>query len=119
MIADDEQAIRDVTTALLERLGFRVITAADGIEMVDLFVENAEDISILLMDLNMPRLNGLEAALRIRHINPQVPLLFMSGYPREQVMDRFERQPHTDFVEKPFQMSELVDAVRGVMETQR
>ena len=119
LIADDEQAIRDVTTALLERLGFRVITAADGIEMVDLFVENAEDISILLMDLNMPRLNGLEAALRIRHINPQVPLLFMSGYPREQVMDRFERQPHTDFVEKPFQMSELVDAVRGVMETQR
>lgn len=116
LIADDEEAIRDVTTALMERLGFRVITAADGFETVDVYTENAEKISILLMDLNMPRLNGLEAALRIRHINPKVPLLFMSGYPREQVMSRFGQQSHTGFVNKPFQSSELAGAVRAVME---
>jgi len=116
LIADDEEAIRDITTSLLERIGFRVITAADGLETVDLYTDHPEEISVLLMDINMPRLNGLEAALRIRHINPKVPVLFMSGYPREQVMDRFGKQPHTDFIKKPFQSRELAVAIRGVME---
>lgn len=119
LVADDEDAIRDIARALLERFGFRVITARDGLETVDLYTENAGDITLLLMDLNMPRLNGLEATMRIRHINPKVPVLFMSGYPRAQVMDRFGRQPHTDFVKKPFQSSELLAGIRNVMEVQR
>ena len=119
LVADDEGAIRDISSALLERLGFRVITASDGVETVDLYTEHAGEISLLLMDLNMPRLNGVEAVLRIRHINPQVPVLFMSGYPREQVMERFSHQPHTDFVKKPFQNSELLAGIRSVMEVYR
>jgi PAS domain S-box-containing protein len=119
LVADDEEAIRDITSALLQRFGFRVITAADGFETVDLYTGHAGEITLLLMDLNMPRLNGLEAALRIRHINPKIPLLFMSGYPREQVMERFGQQPHTDFIHKPFQSSELLSAIRGVMERKR
>jgi DNA-binding response OmpR family regulator len=64
-------------------------------------------------------MNGVEAVLRIRHINPQVPVLFMSGYPREQIMERFSHQPHTDFVKKPFQNSELLAGIRSVMEVHR
>jgi len=116
LIADDEEAIRSITSALLERFGFRVLTAADGLETVDLYTENAGDITLLLVDLNMPRLNGVEAVLRIRHINPKVPVLFMSGYPREEVMERFSLQPHTGFIRKPFQSSELRDSLRNVME---
>jgi PAS domain S-box-containing protein len=116
LVADDEEAIRDISSALLERLGFRVIMASDGVETVDLYTEHADEISLLLMDLNMPRLNGIEAVLRIRHINPRVPVLFMSGYPREQVMERFLHQPNTDFVKKPFQNSELLAGIRSVME---
>ena len=119
LVADDEAAIRDVVTALLERLGFRVITAADGLETVKVYTEHAEDISLLLMDLNMPQMDGTEATLRIRHINPQVPVLFMSGYPREQVLERFGQQPHTDFIRKPFQSSELLVGIRSVMEKRR
>jgi len=116
LIADDKESIREITRALLERMGFRVITASDGFETVRLYTEHPEEISVLLMDINMPSLNGLEAALRIRHINPTVPVLFMSGYPREHVMDRFGKQPHTDFINKPFQRQELAVAIRGVME---
>jgi len=119
LVADDEEAIRNITAALLERLGFRVITAADGFETVDLYTEHAGDISLLLMDLNMPRLNGIEATLRIRHINPKVPVLFMSGYPREQVMGCFGQQPHTDFIRKPFQSSELLAGIQSVLEVRR
>jgi PAS domain S-box-containing protein len=116
LVADDEEAVRNVTAALLERIGFRIITAIDGFETVDLYTEHAGDITLLLMDLNMPRLNGVEATLRIRHINPKVPVLFMSGYPREQVMERFGQYPHTDFIRKPFQSDELLAGIRNVME---
>ena len=119
LVADDESAIRDITAALLTRFGFRVITADDGLETVDCYTRHAGEITLLLMDLNMPRLNGLEAALRIRHINPNLPVLFMSGYPREQVMGRFGRQAHTDFIKKPFQSSELLAGIRNVMEACR
>lgn len=119
LVADDEEAIRSITSILLERLGFRVITAADGLETVDAYTEYAEDITFLLMDINMPRLNGLEATMRIRHINPKVPVLFMSGYPREEVMERFEQQPHTEFIRKPFVSDELTQSIRSVMEAYR
>jgi PAS domain S-box-containing protein len=119
LVADDEEAICGITSVLLQRFGFRVITAVDGFETVDLYTEHAGDVTLLLMDLNMPRLNGIEAVLRIRHINPKVPVLFMSGYSREQVMERFGQHPHTDFVRKPFQSSELLSAIRGVMERKR
>ena len=117
LIADDEEAIRAITTILLERRGFEVISAADGLETVELYTRNAEDITFLLLDINMPGLNGLEAALRIRHINPNVPILFMSGYPREEVMERFEDKEHTDFIKKPFEIVALTQAIRSVMET--
>ena len=119
LVADDEKAIRNIAAALLQRFGFRVITAADGLEAADLYAGNADEITLLLMDLNMPRLNGLEATERIRHINPKVPVLFMSGYSRAQVMERFGQQPHTDFVRKPFQSSELLAGIRSVMESRR
>ncbi|MGE4488633.1 MAG: ATP-binding protein [Kiritimatiellales bacterium] len=119
LIADDEEAIRDVTAALLERVGFRVLTAVDGLDMVDQFTEHAEDISLLLMDVNMPRLNGQEAALSNRHINPKVPIVFMSGYPREQVMERFGEHERTGYIRKPFQGDELVAGIRSVMESKR
>jgi len=119
LVTDDEEAIRGIATLLLKRIGFRVISAADGLKAVDLYTQHAEDITFLLMDINMPGLNGLEAALRIRHINPKVPVLFMSGYPREEVMERFKQQPHTDFIKKPFESIALVAAIRAVMEAER
>lgn len=119
LVVDDEKAIRNIAAALLQRFGFRVITASDGLEAVEAYAGNVGEITLLLMDLNMPRLNGLEAAERIRQLNPNVPVLFMSGYSREQVMERFGPQPHTDFIKKPFQSSELLAGVRSIIETQR
>lgn len=117
LVADDESAIRDITAALLQRFGFRVVAAADGLETVNLYTQHAGDITLLLMDLNMPRINGVEAVMRIRHINPKVPVVFMSGYSREQVMERFGNQPHTEFIRKPFQSGELLEAIRNAMES--
>ena len=116
LIADDEEAILDITESLLKRLGFRVITAADGLAAVDLYAEHAGDITLVLMDINMPGINGIEAAQKIRHMSPKVPIVFMSGYPRQEVMDRFGPQPHTEFIKKPFESATLSMSIRTAME---
>ena len=116
LIADDEEAIRDITETVLKRLGFQVIVAADGLQTVEKYTEHAKDITFILMDINMPHLSGTEATLRIRQINPKVPVLFMSGYPREEVMEDFEHQPHSDFIKKPFENAALTAAIRTLLE---
>lgn len=116
LIADDEEAILTITSSMLKHLGFSVITAADGLDAVGLYTKHAEEITFLLMDINMPGISGSEAALQIRHINPSVPILFMSGYPRQDVMDRLGPQPHMDFIKKPFESKMLTTAIRSLME---
>jgi PAS domain S-box-containing protein len=116
LVADDENAVLDVAGALLDRLGFRVLKASDGMKAVDVYTEYGGEITFLLMDINMPGLNGVEAVQRIRHINPKVPVLFMSGYPREDIMARFGQMPHTGFIKKPFRNNGLVQAIRSVIE---
>ncbi len=117
LVADDEEAIRMITTTLLERMGFRVVTAIDGLDAIDRYSEFAEEVTCLLLDINMPNLSGSEAAHRIRDINPEIPILFMSGYSREEVMSRFGQQPRADFVKKPFETTALTEALRSVMES--
>lgn len=118
LVADDEDSIREIATGLLSKAGFSVISAKNGLEAVDLFAEHADELTLLLVDLNMPQLNGIEAVLRIRHINPKVPVLFMSGFARKQVMERFENQPHTGFLKKPFLGNELLSAIRSIMQAE-
>jgi PAS domain S-box-containing protein len=117
LIADDEEAIRMIASVLLKRMGFQVATAADGLEMVDRYAELADEITCLLLDINMPNLSGLEAAQRIRAVNPAVPILFMSGYPREEIMKRCGPQPYSEFIKKPFERTALSEAIRSVLES--
>ena len=115
MVADDESGVLNILRLFLEEIGFRVITAENGEQMVASFMEYAEDIALLLMDINMPQLNGEETALQIRKINPNVPILFMSGYARERVIGRFKDQPHVGFVRKPFQRKTLIVAIHNAL----
>lgn len=115
LIADDEPAIRDMLSSLLARMNFHVITASDGLDAVDQYLKYAEDITLLLMDINMPSLDGEEAVRRIRHISPRVPVLLISGYPQEHIMRRFADLSGVEFVKKPFQKEKLEQAIRRVL----
>lgn len=115
LIADDESAVLNVTAELMRRQGFHVLTASDGMKAVEVFTEHAEDITFILMDVNMPSLNGIEAVQRIRHIKPSVPVLFMSGYPRGEVLQRFEHMPCTGYIKKPFRRDGLIRTVCSVL----
>ena len=80
LIVNDEPIVRRLVQAILEHAGFAVIQASDGSEALALFKERAGQIELLLTDLVMPGMSGIELVNRARAINADLPILFMSGY---------------------------------------
>jgi CheY-like chemotaxis protein len=112
LLAEDEAAVRDVTRRLLERRGFRVIEAADGEEAVARALEHGEPIDLLLTDVVMPRLNGPDTARALRRKQPELPVVFMSGYTDVSVASAGDE---TGFLQKPFTSTALMEHVERAM----
>jgi DNA-binding response OmpR family regulator len=100
---------------VLRRAGFQTISAADGREGVALYERHKQEIQAIVLDLSMPHLNGLEVAARVRALNPDVPILFTSGYNQQESSDRLAEIGRAGFLQKPFRPSELRASIRGMI----
>jgi PAS domain S-box-containing protein len=116
LVVDDEEGVRTLTTRMLESFEFRVITACDGGDAVEKFAAHAEAITAIIMDVTMPVMSGLQAMEVIRAVNPEVPILFMSGYMQEGALRNLIGA--TDFLQKPFKLEELQEKLRVLLDTQ-
>ncbi len=114
MVVDDEPQIREITAATLSRHGYRVLTAADGTEAVALFATRSSEIDIVITDLIMPNLDGAALAGIVRHLNPNIKILGISGLSsagRNMRMERFG----SALLFKPFKVQALLEAVRNLL----
>ena len=123
LIAEDEETLRNLSRDLLESLGYRVLIAKDGKEAVSLFESENETIDLLLFDVVMPSMGGLEAYHQIRQRSPrEMPVIFMTGYSKEFVKDKFvrndqlESMPDATVIQKPYTLDALGRAVREELE---
>jgi CheY-like chemotaxis protein len=80
LVADDHEGIRETTREVLEKLGYRVLVARDGIEAVQQFEEHRNDVALVLLDVVMPRLTGPDAYAQIQERKPGVQVIFTSGH---------------------------------------
>jgi two-component system, cell cycle sensor histidine kinase and response regulator CckA len=115
LIAEDEAAVRSLTRKILERHGYRVYAASDGLEALQIARNLSEPIDLLLTDVVMPRLSGRELANRLLPERPGIKVLFMSGYSEEAIAHHGVLGPGTAFLEKPFTPDGLARKVRDVM----
>jgi len=116
LVVDDEPTVRGVTARALRAFGFETIEASDGAEGLEQFAANSDRIVAALLDMTMPRMNGLEAFQRIREIRPDVPLIMMSGYSEQDTMGPLAADPKAGFVQKPFELSALRDTLRSFLD---
>lgn len=116
LLVDDEEDARELGSLVLERAGFRVLTASDGEEGVSLFERHADEIACVVLDLTMPRLDGGETHRRLRALRPGVPVVLCSGYPEREAIERFTGLGLSGFLKKPYTPEELVDRVRVALE---
>ena len=116
LLVDDETMILDVGKAMLEALGYRAITALDGMQALDLLAERKEEIDLVILDLIMPGMNGEETFDKLRSIQPRVPVLLSSGYSVSgQVSDILARKCN-GFMQKPFNISALSEKLREILD---
>jgi PAS domain S-box-containing protein len=113
LVAEDEEAVRELVRTVLVRLGYRVIVAADGVEAVEL--ASNEPIDLLLTDVIMPGLSGPETATRVRQLQPDVQVLFMSGYTAGAIDRHSLLEQEAALLQKPFTPGVLATTVREAL----
>ncbi len=111
LLVEDEDMVRKVCKNMLERMDFKVLSAAGGTEAVEIFNEMKKEIVCVLCDLSMPDMNGWETMIAIREIQSKIPFILASGYDEAIAM----RGHHTDlpqaFIQKPYQRTGLRTAL--------
>ena len=111
LVVDDQAATLKVARILLESFGYEVLAAANGQEAMILFRRHQQQIRLLLTDVVMPDITGPQLAERLRRINPDMRVIYMSGYPAEEL-----RGPGVLFLAKPFNPAGLSKAVREALD---
>jgi PAS domain S-box-containing protein len=118
LLADDEPMIRQLGRTILERYGYRILLAEDGLEAVQLYERHKNDIALVILDLMMPRLSGHDASQHLLQIDPHVRVLLASGYSAEH-LDQGYHEQIVGFISKPFHPDQLVRAVRDALDKPR
>ena len=115
LLADDEESVRTATRRMLENLGYDVLVATDGFEAVEQVRQAGAQLSAVLLDLTMPRMDGAEAFLAMRELQPNLRVLLMSGFAEQQALARFAGLGLTGFLQKPFRPDQLRDQLTAVL----
>lgn len=115
LVVDDEPLVRSTIAETLEGAGYTVVTARDGQEAVDVYRRLHTTIDLVLLDLNMPQLNGQEAFDEMRRIRSDVVAILSSGFTEQHLLDRFQGTGLAGVVHKPARARELIDAVNQAL----
>lgn len=117
LVVDDEEAIREVGAAVLESIGFQSIAAANGEEALRLFKQHADELACVLLDLTMPRMDGVSAFREMMSVRADVPVILCSGLAEEEATQRFGGQGLAGFIQKPYHLQTLKDELARVLQS--
>ncbi len=117
LVAEDEEAIREVTIQTLETHGYNVLIAADGVEAVALYAGNMDKINAVLMDMMMPLMDGLASIRAIRRINPEVRIIAVSGLTDKDKLAKVGDLANA-FLPKPYTAERLLKSIHEILSTE-
>lgn len=115
-MVDDEEILRLMAQDMLEPLGYELLLAPDGASGVALYEQEWERVDLVILDLVMPKMNGVEAYRAICRINPKVKVLFASGYDLTDEGSALLTETGQGFIQKPFHQALLAQRVAHVLE---
>jgi CheY-like chemotaxis protein len=113
LVIDDERAFQEITKAIFNKYGYRVLTANDGTEAVALFAQHKDDIDLVMTDMVMPYLDGPATITALRRIDPNVRIIAASGLSENERLAH--ELPHTTFLLKPFTTEKLLATVHQAL----
>ena len=115
LVVDDEAAIRDITSQLLQDIGYTTLTAVDGADGIETYRQYQQDIVAVILDMAMPNVDGKTCFTRLQSINPDVKVLLTSGYDELESTTRFAGQGLAGFIQKPYQPETLKARLQSIL----
>jgi CheY-like chemotaxis protein len=117
LIVEDERALRRLAATVLGQAGYRTLEASDGQQALDIFTVHSRNIVMVVTDVVMPRMGGIELARRLRKSHPDLPILFVTGYVDQS--ESLEGSLHTPVLLKPFAPDAFLRAVASALQSAR
>jgi len=111
LVVDDERSIRWIAERVLGKLGYRVIVAEDGERALDEFQAHRQEVDLVVLDLAMPGMGGIECFERLRDLDPGARVLVSSGYAPDGATEKLLSDGAVGFLQKPFKASDLAEAI--------
>lgn len=115
LVVDDEEPVREVCREFLHDMGMQTMGAADGLEAVEIFSRHMHDISLVILDLTMPRMDGVTALHELRLLQPGAKILISSGHALKTTEKMFVDDTPDGFIQKPYQLQEIKDKITGII----
>ncbi|MBU0515679.1 MAG: PAS domain S-box protein [Proteobacteria bacterium] len=119
LVVDDEEVIRSFAEEVLAELGYRVLLAEDGREAVRVFRDHADEVDLVILDLVMPGMSGLEALKNILSLRPEAEVLLSSGFSGGQRVDEMLAAGAKGLLRKPYRMTDLAAKVRELLDQRK
>lgn len=116
LLIDDEQIVRMITAELLDYLGYEVHLCSDGMEALDFYQENQDEIELVILDMVMPEMRGTVVFQKLKEMNPSVRVLFLSGFSHDHEVDEIMSLGALDYLKKPVSLEELGKKIKAALE---
>ncbi len=116
LLVDDEEEIINVGKNFLEKLGYKPMIARNGLEAVEIFRLYKDEISLIVLDLIMPKMNGKQAFAEIKNIQEDAKILISTGYAVDEKIEGFLNKGCHGFIQKPFSMNMFARTLRQILD---
>jgi two-component system, cell cycle sensor histidine kinase and response regulator CckA len=117
LLAEDDFQIRMLLIELLKGNGYTVYDAEDGEEAVEIYEKNKDSIHLLLLDLGLPKMTGVEVYRQIKVQKPNIKIIAMSGWGQRETVDELYEEGINLFIQKPYKPSDIIRSVQMVLQT--
>ena len=112
---DDEEIALEVWSQMLQKLGYAVLQARYGNEALEIFKKRKNSISLVILDMRMPGMDGCEVYDRLKAIKPEIKIIIVSGFIDQYSIDELLKYNFSDYIEKPFKLKELSEKIEEVL----
>jgi signal transduction histidine kinase/ActR/RegA family two-component response regulator len=116
LLVEDEEALIDMVRLILESKGYKVFTAQDGNEAIKVYKLHNNEIDIVLTDMGLPEMTGLDMFKKLKKVNAKVKTIFASGYFEPDIKSEIMKAGAKGFVQKPYSQSEILRILRSVLD---
>jgi PAS domain S-box-containing protein len=118
MVVDDEEIVRGILGHMLDELGYEGIYCTDGADAVACYRRHYKDVDLVILDMNMPVMNGYDCLKELRRINADVKVVVITGYTTPSAMRKITTAGVAGFVQKPFKLAEMSSVISGILKEQ-